>query len=161
MATTQGVSSAGGLDFFYKEAEVIGATTLPIIGTLFTLVGVLMLFTTQIGVLESASRIVAENILLFNHQVSDEVNASKMFYVVLWVELAFSAIFLYFGASEPRAILTLGAILNAAAMMVAFILILILNLKLPKILRPSWGRRFMLVIATCFFAYFLSVLGAL
>ena len=120
-----------------------------------------MLFTTQLGVLESASRIIAENILLIRFKHDDEVNASKMFYLVLWAELAFSAIFLYFGFSEPRALLTTGAILNAAAMMVAFILILLLNLKLPKIIRPSWTRRLMLVIAACFFAYFLSILGGL
>lgn len=154
MATAYGVSSSGGLLFFYKEAEIISQTTIPLVGTIFVLVGVLMLFTTQLGVIESASRIVAENLLLLKHRHNEEVNASKMFYLVLWTELVFSAIFLYSGMSEPRAILTLGAILNAAAMMVAFILILLLNRRLPRLLRPHWGRQAMLVIAAAFFLYF-------
>lgn len=156
MATAHGVSSSGGLSFFFKEAEMIGLATHPLIGSLFVIVGALMLFTTQLGVLESASRVIAENILLLKYKHDQEVNASKMFYLVLWSELAFSAIFLYFGVSEPRALLTLGAILNAAAMMVAFTLILLLNRRLPKIIQPSFGRQAMLIIATSFFLYFVT-----
>jgi hypothetical protein len=154
MATAHGVSSSGGLSFFFKEAEMIGLATHNLVGHLFILVGALMLFTTQLGVLESASRVIAENLLLLKYKHDQEVNASKMFYIVLWSELAFSAIFLYFGVSEPRALLTLGAILNAAAMMVAFTLILFLNRTLPKLIRPSLGRQIMLILATTFFCYF-------
>lgn len=154
MATANGISSAGGLDFFFKEAEMIGLATNNFVGHLFIVVGALMLFTTQLGVLESASRVIAENILLLKYRHDQEVNASKMFYVVLWVELLFSAFFLYSGVSEPRSILTLGAILNAAAMMVAFSLILLLNRQLPKMIRPSFLRQFVLVLATAFFLYF-------
>ena len=154
MATAYGVSSSGGLDFFFKEAEMIGLATNTFIGHLFIVVGALMLFTTQLGVLESASRVIAENILLLKYRHDQEVNASKMFYIVLWSELLFSVIFLYSGVSEPRTILTLGAILNAAAMMVAFTLILLLNRKLPKLIRPSLGRQIMLLTATSFFLYF-------
>lgn len=159
MATAHGVSSSGGLSFFFKEAEMIGIATAPVIGSLFVVVGALMLFTTQLGILESAARIIAENILLFKYKINEEVNASKMFYFVLWGELIFSTIFLYFGLSEPRTILTLGAILNAAAMMVAFILILLLNRTLPKLLRPNLARQVMLIIAASFFLYFLLNLG--
>ncbi len=163
MATAHGVSSAGGLSFFFKEAEMIGLATHPLVGSLFLVVGALMLFTTQLGVLESASRIISENILLLTKKTTDEFNASKTFYIVLWIELLFSAVFLYLGASEPRTILTLGAILNAAAMMVAFILIFFLNRKLPKLIRPSLGRQFMLLSATAFFMYFVAqtIKGAL
>ena len=122
-----------------------------------------MLFTTQLGVLESASRVIAENILLLKYRHDQEVNASKMFYIVLWSELVFSAIFLYSGMSEPRTILTLGAILNAAAMMVAFTLIFLLNRTLPRLIRPPWHRQVMLLLATSFFLYFViqTIKGAL
>ncbi len=162
MATANGVSSSGGLGFFFKEAQMIGLATTPAIGTLFILVGALMLFTTQLGVLESASRIIAENILLLKYKHDEEVNASKMFYLVLWLELLFSTVFLYYGVSEPRAILTLGALLNAAAMMIAFVLILLLNRRLPPAIRPSAPRQIILVLATSFFLFFLTkLLGGL
>lgn len=160
-ATTRigGIPGSDGLTFFFHEASVIGYSTLPVIGSIFVLVGALMLFTTQLGILESASRIIAENMLLLKYQVSEEVNASKMFYIVLWSELGFSIIFLLFGLSEPRTILTLGAILNAAAMMVAFVLTLILNRRLPRAIQPPFIRQAILVIAGCFFLYFLLKLG--
>lgn len=157
MATSQGVGTGGGLEFFFTEATQIGRALHPLVGQLFVIVGALMLFTTQLGVLESASRVIAENLLLLKYQVNEEVNASKMFYLVLWSELSFSIIFLLTGASEPRSILTLGAILNSAAMMVAFALILFLNLKaLPEAIKPSWPRRLILLLATSFFAYFVT-----
>ena len=156
-ATSRGVESSGGLTFFFREAEMIGNAIHPWVGSMFVLTGALMLFTTQLGVLESASRIIAENVLLLKHNVTDEVNASKMFYVVLWAELAFSAIFLFSGVAEPRSLLTFGAILNAAAMMVAFCLILFLNLReMPKILRPQLPRVIILITAALFFAYFVA-----
>ncbi len=156
-ATSRGVESSGGLTFFFREAEMIGNAIHPWVGSIFVLTGALMLFTTQLGVLESASRIIAENVLLLKHNVTDEVNASKMFYVVLWAELAFSAIFLFSGVAEPRSLLTFGAILNAAAMMVAFCLILFLNLReMPKILRPPLPRVIILITAALFFAYFVA-----
>lgn len=161
MATAHGVSSSGGLGFFFKEAEMIGLATTPFIGSLFVIVGSLMLFTTQLGILESASRVISENILLIRFKPNEYVSASKMFYYVLWSELLFSIIFLLLGISEPRSILTLGAILNAAAMMIAFILILVLNRRLPTFIRPSAARQSILVIAALFFLYFLTKLGGL
>lgn len=156
MATAHGVGSSGGLSFFFQEAQMIGSVTHPLLGSLFVLAGALMLFTTQLGVLESASRIIAENLLLLKYHPQEEVSASKTFYLVLWAELAFSAIFLLFGLAEPRALLTLGAILNAAAMMVAFMLILFLNHGLPRVIRPNLARQIILLTATGFFAYFLT-----
>lgn len=154
-STAHGVSSGGGLAFFFREAEMISAALSPVVGNLFVLTGALMLFTTQLGVLEAASRVIAENLLLLKYGVNDTVHASRMFYLVLWVELAFSALYLFTGASEPRSLLTLGAILNASAMMVAFVLILFLNTRLlPPLLRPSLPRRLILGTAATFFAYF-------
>ncbi len=154
-ATARGVESAGGLSFFFRQSEMIGSALHPIVGTAFVLIGSLMLFTTQLGVLEAASRVISENILLLRYRVTDEVNASKMFYYVLWTELAFSAIFLFSGASEPRTLLTLGAILNAAAMMVAFVLIGALNtISMPKPIRTPLPRLIVLAAAASFFAYF-------
>ena len=70
------------------------------------------------------------------------------------MEIILGIIYLFAGAVEPRALLTLGAILNAAAMMIAFPLILALNLKLPRNIRPSLFRRLAMISAFLFFAYF-------
>ncbi len=154
-ATAHQVSSAGGLAFFFQESLQIGQATWPWVGQIFVVVGALMLFTTQLGVIESAVRIISENLLLLKYRPNQEVMASRMFYLVLWVELGLSMIYLMFNLTEPRLLLTFGAILNAGAMMVAFILILLLNRRLPPLIRPSLSRQAILVLAAGFFGYFL------
>lgn len=154
-ATARGVDSAGGLNFFFLEGKNIGLMTHPLIGSLFMVVGALMLFTTQLGVLESATRITAENVLLFRHSVREKVSSSSTFYIFLWFEIILGILYLLFVTSEPRALLTLGAVLNSAAMMVAFPLILFLNKRsLPVRIRPGILRQGVLVTAFLFFLYF-------
>lgn len=156
-STTQGLETSGGLKFFFAEGKRIGELTFPFVGQLFMVTGALMLFTTQLGVIESATRITSENVLLFRHQVGDKVKASATFYIFLWLEIALSILYLLFFATDPRVLLTLGAVLNAAAMMVAFPLILFLNKRtLPVAFQPSMLRQIILVVATIFFAYFVA-----
>lgn len=153
--TARGVASSSGLGFFFLQGEQISALTHPLIGSLFMLVGALMLFTTQLGVLESATRITAENFLLLRHRPDEPVSASYNFYLFLWLEIILGVIYLLFVPVDPRALLTLGAILNAAAMMVAFPLILLLNRRqLPRLIRPSVYRQLILLIAFALFLYF-------
>lgn len=153
-ATSSGVDSSGGLNFFYAQESAISSATHPLLGSLFSVVGVLMLFTTQLGVLESATRINSENYLLARHTPTEMIPSSRTFYIFLWLEILLGIVYFFVGATEPRALLTLGAVLNAAAMMVAFPLILILNLRLPRELRPSYHRRIIIIIAFLFFLYF-------
>ena len=153
-ATASGLETSGGLSFFYAEGVAIGQATHKVVGSIFMVVGALMLFTTQLGVLESATRISSENFLLLRHSVREMVPSSRTFYTFLWLEIMLGVIYLMVGATEPRALLTLGAILNAAAMMVTFPLILTLNMKLPEAIRPSYFRRGMILIAFSFFLYF-------
>jgi len=148
-------ASAEGLSFLFLQADNISTLLNPVVGTFFLIVAGLFLFATQLGVLESATRITAENILLLRHQVSEEVNSGKAFYLILWAEILIGVILLLLGFQEPRFLLTLGAILNAAAMMVAFPLILLLNRRrLPAHARPGLARQFMLILGFAFFSYF-------
>lgn len=153
-ATSRG-ASADGLSFLFLQADTLTSLTHPVIGTLFLVVAGLFLFATQLGVLESATRITSENILLLRHQVEEEVNSGKTFYLILWLEIVVGVILILLGFKEPRLLLTLGAILNAAAMMVAFPLIFLLNRRrLPAATRPSLFRQLVLLLGFAFFAYF-------
>lgn len=162
-ATSRG-ASAEGLSFLFLQGQTISSMTAPILGTLFLVVAGLFLFATQLGVLESATRITAENVLLLRHESGDKVNSGKAFYLILWFEILVGITLLLTGFHEPRFLLTLGAILNAAAMMVAFPLILFLNRRhLPQRIRPGFFRQLMLVVGFAFFVYFVyqTLLGAL
>ena len=157
-ATVFGTGVEEGLSFLYTEAASISAVTHPILGTFFLLVAALMLFSTQVGVLESSSRIISENVLLLWFRKKKKLNLNKAFYVALWGQIGLGMVIYTIGFQEPRVLLTLGAVLNAAAMMMSFIFIGILNRKsLPKTYQTPLWRRIVMLLAVCFFAYFLVI----
>lgn len=154
-ATVFHVETAEGLSFIFAEADAIGARLGTYWTTVFLLLSALMLLSTQVGVLESSSRIISENILLLFYTKGKKVNITSWFYAALWGQILLGVIIYLSGISEPRFLLTLGAMLNGAAMMIAFPLLYWLNTRsLPQSLRPTKLRKIGLGIAFAFFAFF-------
>jgi hypothetical protein len=156
--TIYGTEASEGLSFLFAEAAVIGERTTPFFGLFFLLVAALMLFSTQVGVLESSSRIISENILLLFYKKGRKFDVSKWFYLALWGQIGLGIVIYLSGFQEPRALLTLGAVLNAVGMMSSFILIYFLNRsRLRKELQPGIIRKLMLLAAVVFFLVFLGI----
>ena len=157
-ATVFGQAGGQGLDFLYLQALHIGQTTLPIFQPLFLLIAASMLFASQTGVLESSSRIISENILLATHANKQKVALTEWFYIALWMQIGLGIVTYLIGFRQPLALLTLAAILNAAAMMVAFGLLYLLNRRhLLKPYQPSRLRNALLLGASTLFAVFLAI----
>jgi len=153
-----GSDVGAGLSFLNAEAAMIASRTTPLIGTFFLLVAALMLFSTQMGILESSSRIISENIVLLFYKKGKKFNLSLGFYVALWAQILLGITIYLSGFREPRFLLTLGAVLNAAAMMVSFPLLFWLNKKkLPKIYQPNFVRKLIMLLAFLFFAGFVII----
>ena len=149
-------NNASGINFVINEGLTIGQRFFPAIGSLFLLVLGVMLFQTQLGILDSASRIIAENIALkkIKHQ-EKQINLSKIYYTVLWFIIIAGVILFLFNVYEPRFLIVLGAILNAFAMFVHIGLVYWLNQKnLPKDFRPTLIRKIIILIIFCFFGFF-------
>ena len=76
-------------------------------------------------------------------------------YLFLWIQIVLGIAIIASGFSQPLALLTLAAVLNAGAMFVHIGITLWLNLtKLEKELRPSVFRVSVMVFAFLFFGYF-------
>lgn len=161
-----GQEVAQGLDFLYLEADAIAARTHDIIGVFFLLIAALLLYSTHLGILESSSRIISENVFLFfqkgkfgKFKGGKKANLSKGFYVALWLQIALGMVIYSVGWQEPRFLLTVSAVLNGAAMMVAFPLVYLLNKKfLNKKYQPGLLRKLGMLAAFSFFAVFLGAL---
>ncbi|OGJ37200.1 MAG: hypothetical protein A2383_03240 [Candidatus Pacebacteria bacterium RIFOXYB1_FULL_39_46] len=146
-----------GLAFLYTESAMITDRSHALLGNVFLLVAGLMLFSTHLGILESSSRIISENIFLFFSN-QKKANLSFGFYIALWLQIGLGVIIYLVGWQEPRFLLTLSAILNAAAMMVAFPLVFWLNKKhLPKAYQPHWWRLLFMLFAFIFFVILVGV----
>lgn len=153
--TVFGRSVKEGISFLYQEASMIGAWWSPVIGRLFLAMAALMLYSTQLGVLESSSRIISENLLLLTWKKGKKMNTSLWFYLSLWGQIGLGIVILLLGIKEPRFLLTLSAILNAVAMTILFPLIWCLNKKrLDRKLQPVAWRQIALGIAFLFFLFF-------
>jgi hypothetical protein len=154
-STVFGLESSSNISFVLKEALVIGGNTAPFIGKLFLLVGGLMLFSTQLGVFDTTSRILTENLSLLSPKLFPVASIRRNFYIFLWLQIALGIVVILSGFSEPLALLTLAAVLNALAMFVHIALTLWLNLtKLEKEVKPNLIRIAIMVFAFLFFGYF-------
>lgn len=142
-----------GINFILNEALEIGRLTIPFIGTLFLLVASLMLFATQLTVMDASSRIAAENILLISNIKAK--NLPNVFYVFLWAQIIFGATVFLFGFTQPLTLLILAAVINAFTMFVHIGLTLWVNKTLlDRRLRPSMVRQLAMVTAFLFFGFF-------
>lgn len=149
-STVHGHPEVGtSIKFVLLEAKAMGG-----LGIVFLAAVMLMLFGTQFAVYGSNARMAAENLVLVHgsHSTSSGQawftvhSMGKYFYGFLWLQIVAGITVLTFGFIEPLALVVTGAILNALAMCVYSGLILVLNLGLPKAIRPTWWR---VVIVGC------------
>ena len=157
-ATTHGLAgNSEGINFVISEGMMIGKTLFPFFGTLFLIVVAIMLFQTQLGVMDSTSRIMAENFAIkkLARQKNKKINLSKIYFTFVWAQIAFGVILFLFNIYEPKTLIILGAVINAFAMFVHIGLVFWLNHSvLPKVFRPGWIRKIIMVIIFLFFGFF-------
>jgi len=157
-ATTYGIAgNAEGINFVINEGAVIGNMILPSIGVLFLVVVAIMLFQTQLGVIDSTSRIMAENFAIrkLDGQEKGKINLSRIYYSFVWAQIVFGIALFLFNVYEPKTLIVLGAVINAFAMFVHLALVSWLNHKsLPKVFRPGLIRKIIIGVIFVFFGVF-------
>ncbi|MEI6327235.1 MAG: Nramp family divalent metal transporter [Candidatus Roizmanbacteria bacterium] len=160
-STTHGLpDNAEGINFVINEGAVIGRIVYPFIGVLFLVVVSIMLFQTQLGVMDSTSRIMAENLALIKlgEAKNSKINLSKIYYVFVWAQILFGVTLFLCNIYEPKTLIIVGAVINAFAMFIHVALVTWLNLKsLPSVFQPSVLRRVIMSIIFVFFGVFSCV----
>jgi len=154
-ATTYGNTTPGvGAGFIFYEAMAISNKTVPFFGTLFLIVAGIMLFSTQTTVLDATSRIMSENLLIIKKDKWESKKLPRIYYSFLWAQIALGAVVILMKVGEPLQLLTISAVINAAAMFVHIGGTLLLNLKsLDHKLRPSPIRVSIMLASFLFFGY--------
>ncbi len=146
-----------GINFVINEGKVIGGIVFPFVGVLFLVVVSIMLFQTELGVMDSTSRIMAENFAIrkLRGQERGKINLSKIYYNFVWAQIGFGIILFLFNFYEPKTLIVLGAVINAFAMFVHLALVFWLNHRsLPKVFRPTVLRKIIIGIIFIFFGIF-------
>ena len=155
-ATVYGQDVQSGLSFLYAQSNAIAARTSSALGITFLIICAITLFSTQVGVMESSARIISENLVLLGGTGKRKVNLSFYFYCVLWTQLTLGAVIYVAGVQEPRLLLTIAAIFNAAAMMLSFPIVYFLNRsRIAPQFQAGWLRKLGIIVAVGFFAFLL------
>jgi hypothetical protein len=157
----QGSAEAGDLTFIQREGELLQAS----VGTWFQLVfwgvGAISLMFANLVILDMVGRVVAD--ILKNRYFADSATwtESKLYFGIVWLEVAFGSLILLSGVTQPLVLLVTAAVLNGFVMAVYSVLLIRLNRKyLPPAIRVSGGRLGALVWAFVLFGGF-TVLTAI
>lgn len=154
-STTYGLASnMTGINFVINESVAIGTKTFEVFGIAFLLLVSLMLFGTQLTVLDATSRILTENFIILKHALK-KVNISKIYYILLWFQIISGIIVFMLGFTEPLQLLVISAVLNAFAMFIHAVLTLWVNSTLlHDNMKPSVFRLIAMGLAICFYGGF-------
>ncbi len=148
-----------GLDFVFLQSDILKSKFSPIFGTFFLLIGSLFLFKTQLGIFETTSRTMTENIQLGAPNFTGNFRRSSIFYFFLWLQIMSAVIITYLNISQPITILLIGTFFSAVSMFMLSILSLWMNYSslLPKEIRAGKIRSLILVGSVLFFGFFVSL----
>ena len=151
---------ADGLGFIAAEAAALEARFGSGGRVIFLGVGVAVLFTTELALLDAVSRVAAD-VLKLGILRPTSLSLSQLYFVVVWAIIAFGIAVLIAGFDRPLTLLILSATLNGFVMFLYAGLLLWMNTRsLRGPLRPSALRIAALLGAVAFFGYF-SVLTLL
>jgi hypothetical protein len=144
-----------GVLFVVTEGMQIGKAIAPVVGMVFLVVLGIMLFATQLTVLDATARINSENIALISNGKIPERKIPVVYYTVLWLQIIAGILIYLFAVKEPLQLVIISSILNAFAMFIHVALTLWMNLtSLEKPLRPNLIRSMVMMTAFVFYGGF-------
>ncbi|MFH0873359.1 MAG: Nramp family divalent metal transporter [Candidatus Komeilibacteria bacterium] len=156
-ATTHGLpGNTEGIKFVINEGLIMSGQMGRMAGTAFLLIVSVMLFQTQLGVTDSTSRIMAENVALrLLKRGQKTINLAQIYFFFVWAQIIFGIVLFTFNIAEPRLLIISGAIINAVAMFVHIGLVNWTNFRLlPRSVQPKLWRRIIMLIIFLFFGFF-------
>lgn len=155
--TTYGIGvGLSGIDFVIAQGEVVGGILGSVWGVgLLAILGVL-LFQTQLGIVDSTSRIMGECLALTvtGLKKDKEVNLSAYYFGFVWSQILFGVTLFLLNIYEPKTLIVLGAVINAFAMVVHTLLVRILNGEFKGVYATSIVRVVFIWMIIAFFAGF-------
>src|SRR5690606_17372568 len=98
-----------GMNFVWGEAELLRSQFGDFTRIMFMAVGVAILLTTELGVLDTVARI-STDIVKVNYLEENQFwTQSRLYYLFLWGEIAFGCAILMVGVEEPLVLITASA----------------------------------------------------
>jgi hypothetical protein len=151
--------NAEEFDFIRAQGEALTDLQGAWLTTTFWLVGTVVLFSTNLAVLDMVGRITAD--VLKNGPLRENTrwSESRIYFVAVWAEIAFGSIILLSGVTQPLVLLVIASALNGLVMFVYSALLIRLNRGvLPREIGLKGGRLAALWWAVAFYGFFSAIL---
>jgi hypothetical protein len=146
-------------DFIEVQGETLGDARGAWLSTTFWLVGTVVLFSTNLAVLDMVGRITADVLKTGALKDSQTWSESKLYFATVWLEIAFGSIILLSGVTQPIVLLVIASALNGLVMFVYSCLLIQLNRgMLPREIGLKGGRLVVLGWAVLFYGGFSVIL---
>jgi hypothetical protein len=147
-----------GLGFIDAEGDFIAGQHGGFFKHLFNWMGIAILLTTELGLLDACSRISTDIIKVNWLRENEKWSKNRLYFLLLWAQILFGTLIMLSDFNKPVQLLILSASLNAGVMLIYSVLLLWMNnrvLKGPLAMHPT---RFLALIWSCaFFGYFTFV----
>ena len=146
-------------DFIRVQGEALQAAKGAWLGTTFWIIGSIVLFSTNLAVLDMVGRVTADVIKTGPLRESATWSESKLYFVTVWLEIAFGSLILLSGVTQPIVLLVIASSLNGLVMFVYSVLLIQLNRGvLPREIGLKGGRFVVICWAVVFYGGFSIVL---
>jgi hypothetical protein len=150
---------AESFDFIEAEGEALKSEHGDWLGTVFWLIGTVVLYSTNLAVLDMVGRVTADVLKTGPLAASSKWSESRLYFTVVWLEIAFGSAILLSGVDQPLLLLVIASSLNGLVMFVYSVLLIQLNRgMLPREIGVQGGRLSALVWAVLFYGGFSVVL---
>ena len=139
--STVGVQDLGrDLDFIRAEGEVLSEVIAPWFGTFFYIAGFVVLFSTNIGVIDYISRLTADSLKVTFLKESTFWSESKIYVAVAWFIIVAGSIIMLTISSQPLVLLIIASAGGGVVMFFYSGMLILLNRRaLPEPIKlKSW-----------------------
>ncbi|MGA9749808.1 MAG: Nramp family divalent metal transporter, partial [Nocardioides sp.] len=157
---TVGVGGADeSFDFIQVQGEALKDDYGSWLGTTFWLIGSVVLFSTNLTVLDMVARLTADVLKTGALRENDRWSESRLYFVTVWLMILFGSMILLSGIDQPLVLLVIASALNGLVMFIYSMLLLKLNRGvLPREIGLRGGRLVAIIWAVAFYGFFSIVL---
>jgi len=146
-----------GMDFIWAQSIMLGQQSWGgVLRPGFLLMGIAILMTTELGVLDTIARISTDIVKVNFLRDNPRWSLSRLYYCFLWGEILVGSIILLIPEfNKPLLLLKTSAAMNGGVMFIYSALLVYMNLKvLPRHIRMTPLRAVILLWSCAFFGYF-------
>jgi len=146
-----------GMEFIRGQAVEINNLFGGMTHTIFLIMGIVILLTTEFGVLDITSRISMDIVKVNWLRKSSRWTESRLYYVFLWSTILLGTIILLVGVDRVSAfdLFKYSAAMNGGVMFLYCIILIYMNrFKLAPAIRMGWVRLVAMIWAVLFFGFF-------